>query len=164
MVIAYGLCPFAQTPFENNHISYVVEPTEDLETALFSSYKVAKHLLGQNKDETSLLLFTKGFSKFKQFLDLVDLASDLLDEQNYSENLLLAHFHPLYLFADSTDEDAANYTNRSVYPMLHFLKQTSVSKAARSNVDLSTIPSNNVTRLRALGKANLASKLKRLSV
>jgi hypothetical protein len=37
----------------------------------------------------------------------------------------VASFHPQYRFADAPDNDPDNYTNRSVYPMLHLLREDS---------------------------------------
>jgi len=61
--------------------------------------------------------------------DLVSLAEALIEKENYEGIYQVASFHPKYCFKDSEENDAANYTNRSVYPMLHILRETSMEKA-----------------------------------
>ncbi|HEV7782749.1 MAG TPA: DUF1415 family protein, partial [Chitinophagaceae bacterium] len=66
-------------------------------------------------------------------------------KQNGYEGIYqLASFHPLYLFANSSPTDAANYTNRSVYPMLHLLREESIDKALAHYSDPENIPERNI--------------------
>ena len=53
-----------------------------------------------------------------------------------------------------------NYTNRSPYPMLHLLREESISAVAGDPGELLEIPRRNVETLRSLG---LESMLRRLS-
>jgi len=55
----------------------------------------------------------------------------LLSELGLEGTLQIASFHPDYCFADSEPDDAANYSNRSPFPMLHLLREASVSRARR---------------------------------
>jgi len=48
------------------------------------------------------------------------------------------------LFAESYDEDPANYTNRSIYPMLHILRETSITDALEHYKDAGRIPQRNI--------------------
>jgi hypothetical protein len=49
--------------------------------------------------------------------------------------------------------DAANYTNRSPYPMLHILREESVSRAIDSYPDTHKIPGKNTAFAREKGLA-----------
>ena len=54
--------------------------------------------------------------------------------------LQIASFHPHYQFAGTGADAIENYTNRSPYPMLHLLRESSIERAVtavvRSDRDL----------------------------
>ena len=68
----------------------------------------------------------------------------------------IASFHPDYQFADSEASDVTNYTNRSPYPLIHFLRVKDVSTAI-DNFDGSTddIWKSNKKKLRNLGEPKI---------
>ena len=41
----------------------------------------------------------------------------------------VASFHPDYQFADTNYDDVDNFTNRSPYPMLHLIRESSIEQA-----------------------------------
>ena len=55
-----------------------------------------------------------------------------------------------------------NYTNRSPYPMLHLLREDSITAVAGDPAELAEIPRRNEETLRALGKAKILGMLKGL--
>jgi hypothetical protein len=57
----------------------------------------------------------------------------------------------VYVFADSPENDAANYTNRSVYPMLHFLREASIDRALEHYQNPEDIPFANIDFARGKG-------------
>ena len=60
--------------------------------------------------------------------------------------------HPEYRFEEEEgEEDAANYSNRSPYPMLHLLREESVEKAVSSYEGIDEVPENNIRLLREMG-------------
>ena len=83
----------------------------------------------RTKINTSFLIFEHAFQQFDDYLDLVALAEKLLKQQGYEGIYQVASFHPRYRFANTKIDDAANYTNRSVYPMLHLLREDLVEQA-----------------------------------
>ena len=85
------------------------------------------------------------------YLDLTELAEDLLAEQGYEGVYQVASFHPEYCFADADSEDAANYTNRSPYPMLHLLREASLDVAIDNFPGIDSIPETNMQKARSLG-------------
>jgi hypothetical protein len=52
-----------------------------------------------------------------------------------------------------------NYTNRSPYPMLHLLREDSVSAVAGDPDELLEIPRRNIETLKALGIVKIREKL-----
>jgi len=92
-------------------------------------------------------------------LDFLELAQGLLEVQNYEGVYQLASFHPNYCFEGSAENDAANYTNRSPYPMLHLLRESSLERALANYKNPEKIPDNNVKLTRELGLEKMKSTL-----
>ena len=67
-------------------------------------------------------------------------------------------FHPRYQFAGTTVEDPENYTNRSPFPMLHILRESSVDRAVESSADAAQITDQNITTLNRLGAKELVAR------
>ena len=103
------------------------------------------------KRETTLIMFDNGFSDFEDFLDLVDLANALLVAQGFEGKYQIANFHPDYVFADSDETDAANYTNRAPFPTLHLIREASMSEALDSYNEPESIPEHNINLARRKG-------------
>jgi uncharacterized protein len=108
--------------------------------------------MDEEKDiETSFLILPNAVEKFDDYLYLVSDAEDLLIEKGYEGIYQLASFHPLYKFANSEEKDAANYTNRSIYPMLHLLREASIDKALENYRNPEGIPDININFAREKG-------------
>ena len=52
---------------------------------------------------------------------------------------------------DDSDDDMANFSNRSPYPMLHLLREDSVERAVAAFPEPEAIFERNIATLRALG-------------
>ena len=89
----------------------------------------------------------------------MDIADQLLTQHGYDGTYQLASFHPEYCFAGSDDNDAANYTNRSPFPMLHLLREDSLEMALENYPDPEQIPNRNVEKARTLGLDIMKAKL-----
>lgn len=159
VIIDFNFCPFAKREFVKDSIRYTVSEQTDLAMALQVVADECQQLDQQPQTETTLLMFSRGFSEFNDFLELIDMADQLIDQLGYRSTYQLAHFHPDYCFAGSTDEDAANYTNRAPWPTLHLLRETSLQRAIDTYPDTSRIPYINIEKARELGKAILQARL-----
>lgn len=159
VIIELNFCPFAKREFVKNSIRYTVSEQTDLAMALEVVTDECQQLDQHPQTETTLLMFSRGFSEFDDFLELIEMADQLIDQLGYRATYQLAHFHPDYCFAGSTNEDAANYTNRSPWPTLHLLREASLQKAIDAYPDTSQIPENNIRRARELGKPALQARL-----
>ncbi len=82
---------------------------------------------------------------------MASIAEQLLKEKGYEGVYQLASFHPMYRFASSVKNDAADYTNRSIYPMLQFLRETSIDKALTHYENPENIPERNIDFARKKG-------------
>ncbi len=155
IVIGLDLCPFASYPFQEGSIKYVLASPSyslvmrlDLVVEEFNAFTEGN----DNIDiETTLIIFPKGLSKFREYLDFLDLCQRELKKLELEGVIQLASFHPEYQFADLDIADVRNYTNRSPYPMIHILKESSVSQAIDSHPDVHSIPLVNQEKLLALG-------------
>ena len=154
VVIGCNFCPFAAREVKRDSIRFEV-----LEAA--NKTKVLEELLTAfnklNDDagiETMFLILPQNFDSFAAYLKLTEDADSLIKKQGYEGIYQVASFHPAYLFAGSSKNDPANYTNRSPYPMLHILREESVSHAIDSfPTDTSLIPEKNIQFARQKGLA-----------
>ena len=144
VVVGCNFCPFAGREVKKNSIHYDVLHHASPELALQSVMHALQQLDENEKIETSLLILSGSYESFDDYLDLVDMVNNLLLEEDYEGIYQVASFHPQYLFAGSNNDDPSNYTNRSPYPMLHFLREDSVSKAVDSYPDIDEVPNRNI--------------------
>lgn len=143
-VIGFNFCPFAKREFVRNSIEYQVSQSAKIEDALYELLALVQKLDKNDATETSLLIFSHGFAKFYDYLDLVDLANQLLEKEGYSGVFQIASFHPNYFFDGVDEGDPSNYTNRSPYPILHLLREVSLEKALARIDDPDEIPERNI--------------------
>ena len=151
VVIGCNFCPFAATVVKDQSVFFKVEQSEDIEVCLQSFFDEVERLDDQTNIDTAFIIFPNSFEQFDDYLDLVSLAEKLLLKNDYEGIYQLASFHPLYQFANSDENDAANYTNRSLYPMLHLLREESIDKALDHYKNPDNIPERNIDYTRAKG-------------
>lgn len=161
LVLRQNLCPFAHKPHQNNQIDYKVsyahtelELLENLKAALEALVKARKEQV-----ETILLIHPFVLENFIDYNDFLDMADQLLVELELGGVFQIASFHPHYQFAGTSFEDAENYTNRSPYPMLHLIREDSLSKAIDKFSDVDLIPERNIQVMNQLGSTYLQSLL-----
>ncbi|MFU8787492.1 MAG: DUF1415 domain-containing protein [Methylobacter sp.] len=159
VIIDHGICPFAKREQERGSIHFSINRDTDIEQSLLTLMGECDRLDTAPDIETTLLIYTKAFIDFDDYLDFVDLAETLLSEQGYEGIYQLASFHPDYCFQGADLDDAANYTNRSPYPMLHLLREASIEQAIASHPDPESIPQHNIELTRKLGLAKMQTLL-----
>lgn len=115
--------------------------------------------LDEHEDvETSFLILPSAFPDFRDFNDFQDVTQELLKLMDRVGTYQVVSFHPRYQFAGTTVEDAENYTNRSPFPMLHILRESSVDRAVESFADAAQITDQNITTLNRLGAKELVAR------
>lgn len=144
VVVGCNFCPFASREVKNDAIHYQVMTKAGKKDVLEAMALLFEKLNDTPAIETALLILPAGFSSFTVYLDMVDLTEQLLDGESYGADYQVASFHPAYIFSGSNNDDAANYTNRSPYPMLHILREASVTKAIEQHKDVDNIPQTNI--------------------
>lgn len=155
MVIGLNLCPFARKPQRAGSIRYAVSTATDDETLMAELLHECQLLdeLPAAELETTLLMVPLHLKKFDDFNHFLNLADWLLERHDYTGVYQLATFHPNYQFADTEPEDAENLTNRAPYPILHLLREDSMTKVLANYPNPEAIPENNIARVTALTAA-----------
>ncbi|XHS78716.1 DUF1415 domain-containing protein [Burkholderiaceae bacterium UC74_6] len=152
-VIGLNLCPFAKSVHVNRRVRYVVSEAETPEALL---RLLAKELLflkraDPEEIETTLIVHPQVLQDFLDFNDFLGAADALVEDLELDGEFQLASFHPQYQFEGTEPEDITNYSNRSPYPTLHLLRESSVEKAVEAMPDTDSIFENNLATLEKLG-------------
>lgn len=150
VVVGLDLCPFAAKPLEEARVRF---RATDARTPERLASDLAEELSRLDREpptalETTLLIHPHvlpDFEAFNHFLDVVDV---LLEQLALVGEIQVVGFHPDYRFAGAPADDPANATNRSPHPMLHLLREESVSAAIRAHPDPGGIPARNAEKLR----------------
>ncbi len=152
-VIGLNLCPFARAPYVDGRVCLRVSHATDTDGLLddLCGELQSLHAADPEDCETTLLIapfVLADFLDFNDFLDSVDAAIDVLKLDGVIQ---VASFHPHYCFADSSAQDIENCTNRSPWPILHLLRESSIERAVDSMADPDAIYRRNVDTLHKLG-------------
>jgi hypothetical protein len=154
-VIELNLCPFAKRELINDRVKFAVSDANTEGQLLADLQQELSHLQEDSEIETTLLIHPhvlRAFDDYNQFLDIVDA---LLDEEGLLGVYQIASFHPQYRFAETEESDAENYSNRSPFPILHLLRESSLEREIARHQDTSLIPERNIQLLRNIGAARL---------
>jgi uncharacterized protein len=152
VVVGCNFCPFAANAVKQQTIYYRVENSDNATICLQSFLEELLRLDNNVNIETSFLIFPDAFKVFDDYLDIVTVAEKLLQQNGYEGIYQLASFHPLYQFAGSAKNDAANYTNKSPHPMLHLLREKSIDRALEHYKNPEAIPERNINFAKEKGE------------
>lgn len=152
-VIGLNLCPFAKAVHVKEQIHYAVYHLADdsglLDALLFEAAQLMAHDAAVR--DTTLLIAPQALPDFLDFNDFVGRAERRLARAGFEGTLQLASFHPRFQFAGSEEGEIGNATNRSPYPILHLLREDSVSRAVDAFADAADIFERNIETLERLG-------------
>lgn len=165
VVVRHGLCPFASRVLANDGLRFVVSEATTSEALVGDLIDELLYLNQQSREvvETSLLIHPYVLTDFQSYNDFLDVVDATIEETGLHGVVQVASFHPDYQFADSDEDDAANYSNRSPFPMLHLLREAGIDEAVRDwtakGRSMDDIPVNNVEALRRMGSSLLEKQL-----
>lgn len=156
-VIGMNLCPFAAKPWQRDQIRIEVCTDNSLQAqATFFLTELNALIQAPAQDvSTSILVFATGLEVFDDYLDLLDLAQQMLEEAGLEGIIQLASFHPDYRFEGEPDAAPSHFTNRSPYPMLHLIREEEVEAALAVYPDPESIPENNIQKMESIGVEKL---------
>lgn len=158
-VVAHNVCPFARRELVGETIRFVEVAASEWEPALEALIEECRRLDATPAIETTLLVLRPGLEDFDDYLDFLAVAEALLVEQGYEGTYQLASFHPDYCFDGAEQDDPANFTNRSPWPMLHLLREAGLEHALAHYPEPEAIPERNIERMGQLGSERLSAEL-----
>ena len=163
-VIDLTLCPFARAPYLEGRVRIVTLEQTDEAAALQGVIKELDALLEATPERlsTTLCVTPRCFVRFEDFLEACEALEAMLEESGASALAQLAHFHPLYRFEGEPEDDPSHFTNRSPYPVFHWLRLEEVSQAIDATSKVEQIPARNVRLMRQLGAPALKRRLSAL--
>lgn len=152
-VIGLNLCPFAKAVHVRKQIRYVVCQERDRQALLASLQDELRLLVSADPAEidTTLLIHPFVLGDFHAYNDFLDLADETLEALELDGIIQIASFHPQYQFAGTAADDSENNSNRSPYPILHLLRESSIDQAVAAFPDASEIFNRNIATLEKLG-------------
>lgn len=161
VVLKHNLCPFAHKPWRDGTVRIVASDASS-EAALIEDLcnEIHELLLIKPEDrETTVIAVSQILKDFDAYLDFVDVANNLLSVNSWEGELQIASFHPDYVFEGSNEEDPGNYTNRAPFPLLHLIREASITQAVEGHPDIERIPERNVRLLETMDEEHFAEVL-----
>lgn len=159
VIVRLNICPFAKAEVQAQSIRYRVINKSSFNEYLEALWQECVHLDNNDNVATTLLVFSDPEMDFDEYLDLVDIAEQKLTSEGYEGVYQLASFHPDYCFDMQEPQDAANFTNRSPYPMLHLIREADIEKALSTFLRPEMIPERNIEYTRRKGYQHMQGLL-----
>ena len=134
---------------------YIVSEAENEEQLLTDLHAELELAMRDDEVETTLLIHPNVLQDFYIYNEFLVYTDALLEQMDLEGVFQIASFHPNYQFAESTPDDVENYTNRSPYPMLHVLREASLTRAIDNHPDINSIPEQNIRLMRKMGREKM---------
>ncbi len=152
-VIGLNLCPFAKAVHVKDQIRYVVSAARKPEALARELAQELQRLADTAPEvvDTTLLVHPYVLQDFMDYNDFLDVADALIDELGLDGVIQVASFHPDYQFEGTAPDDIENFSNRSPYPTLHLIRESSIEQATQAFPDAADIYENNMRTLQRLG-------------
>lgn len=152
-VIGLNLCPFAKAVLAKGQVRFVLSRARTPEELLeeLSSELVLLEQADPAEIDTTVLIHPQVLTDFLEFNDFLDLADEAVALLDLEGEIQVASFHPDYQFAGTAFDDVGNCTNRSPYPTLHLLRESSVERAVAAFPDPDAIVERNLATMETLG-------------
>ncbi len=152
-MIGLNLCPFAKAVLVKDQVRFVLSDATTSEALLEQLAEELVHLreLPAAETDTTLIIHPQvlqDFLDYNDFLENADAAVQALDLEGVIQ---VASFHPDYQFAGTGFDDVENFTNRAPFPILHLLREDSVSRAVDAFPDADAIIHRNIDTVTRLG-------------
>jgi hypothetical protein len=165
VVVGLNLCPFARRVADAGLIRYAVTPAVDTEVlrSVLREELRALAVASRESVETTLLIHPQVLTAFADYNAFLADADQVVRSLELQGVIQVASFHPDYQFAGTSADAAENYTNRSPYPMLHLIREASITEVADDVEALAAIPRRNIELLRGLGRAEMLARLRAIS-
>jgi hypothetical protein len=155
IVIGLQLCPFAKAPLQKNQIRFFVSQATKEEILIEELIAECQRLDEDTGIETTLLICPNLLQDFFDYTQFLSWAEQTLKRNQWQGIYQIASFHPDYQFSNTDKNDLQNLTNRSPYPMLHILREASLSSILDRFSEPETIPEKNIQTMKALSPEDI---------
>lgn len=152
-VIGLNLCPFAKSVFVKKQVGYALTAAGTADELLAELERELTRLAETDPTEldTTLLIHPLAMTDFLDFHFFLAEADALIRNLDFTGVFQIASLHPQYEFAGSEADEIANFTNRSPYPTLHLLRESSIDRAVAAFPDAGSIFERNIETMEGLG-------------
>ncbi len=152
-VIGLNLCPFAKSVHVKKQIRYALVEVDTYQELLEELERELRLLAATDPGEieTTLLIHPRAMTEFLDYGWFLPLAERILEQLDLVGEIQIAHFPPKFQFGDCEPEDIENYTNRSPWPTLHLIRESSIDRAVAAFPDAAEIFERNIETLRRMG-------------
>lgn len=159
-VVELNLCPFARRELDADRVGFAVTRTRSAQQLLAELLRELHRLQGDETIATAFLIHPEALQDFLAYNDFLGDVDQLLEDSGLEGVFQVASFHPEYQFAGTAAGDAENFSNRSPWPMLHLLREDSVTAAVAGHPDAQGIPDRNIAVLKQIGGEALRARLR----
>lgn len=158
-VIGLNLCPFAKSVHVKGQVHCAVSAATDGPALRDDLLRELRDLAAADPGvrDTTLLVAPEAFPDFLDFNDFLAQAEAALAELDLEGIIQIAPFHPRFVFAGTRDDDITNCTNRSPYPTLHLIRESSIDRAVQAFPEAEAIYEVNMATLERLGPEGWAA-------
>ena len=151
-VIGLNLCPFAKSVHVKQQIRYAISTASDADQLLAELEHEFQLLTDTDPKQldTTLLVHPRVMGNFLDYHFFLAETDALLKRLELDGIYQIASLHPHYEFAGTDPDDIDNVTNRSPYPTLHLLRESSIDRAVAAFPDAESIYERNIDTVRRL--------------
>jgi uncharacterized protein len=156
-VVGMNLCPFAKPYTLNESIKIFESKNHELAGAVEDIFNHISNMEASSILDMSnvLIVYPKTFVKFEDFVDLINVSTEVLEKSPFGSEYQLAYFHPEFVFEGSNPDDKENFTARAPYPVMHILRSELVEAVRKTTPDIEDIPLINSRRVASLSLSEL---------
>jgi hypothetical protein len=164
VVIGLNLCPFAESVHRQQQVAYQVSQARDEADLMKDLIAAIDELMNADpeKTDTALLIHPQALLNFEDYNEFIGWTEEFLEESGLEAMVQIASFHPDYRFAGMHPDDITHNTNRSPFPMLHLLRESSVDAALDALPEAAQLVEKNLDTLRDLGKDGWDALIQRM--
>ena len=156
-VVGLNLCPFARPLIASDGVRLILNESSQIE-GILRGFLTELELIS-NSDEaeiaTTLLIIPNGLADFTEFLGFLELAEELIKEADLEGMIQLASFHPNYRFDGEPEDSVSHFTNRSPYPVIHFLREEMMERVLNEFSNPEQISQRNIQALKTIGRTEI---------
>jgi hypothetical protein len=149
-VIKHQLCPWAQGSLAHLQFEIFDTALEEKDDLITNLEDLANRLVEAHQRRTVLIAVPQ-YTKFDEFMKLVEEVEDMLYEIDLDEDIALARFHPEFRVLDDDGRQpiydsvcASDFRHRSPYPLLHYILHSEMEEIVDEERSLNLFVDNTI--------------------